>query len=167
MKHNRRNFIKLGGSIVAVSALSGIPVLSSCTEDEMKKKIKKFGLQLYTLRDVLPKNPKAVLKDVSNYGYKQIESYEGPEGMFWGMGNTGFKKYMDDLDMELIASHCDISKDFEKKAAEAAAIGMKYLICPYKGPQKSADDYKKFAAEFNVKGEICRKNGLRFAYHNH
>ncbi len=50
--------------------------------------------------------------------------------MFWGMTNTEFKKYMDELGMKIISSHCDINKDFEKKAAEAAAIGMKYLICP-------------------------------------
>ena len=87
--------------------------------------------------------------------------------MFWGMSNTDFKKYMDELGMTIVSSHCDINKDFEKKAAEAAAIGMKYLICPYKGPQKSLDDFKKFADEFNQKGEICKKNGIRFAYHNH
>ena len=44
---------------------------------------------------------------------------------------------------------------------------MKYLVCPYKGPQKSIDDFKRFADEFNANGEICRKNGIRFAYHNH
>ena len=74
---------------------------------------------------------------------------------------------MDDLGMTIVASHCNINKDFEKKAAEAAAIGMKYLICPYLGPQKSIDDFKKFAADFNQRGEICKKSGIRFAYHNH
>jgi sugar phosphate isomerase/epimerase len=44
---------------------------------------------------------------------------------------------------------------------------MKYLICPNRGPQKSIDAFKKIADDFNTKGEICRKNGLRFAYHNH
>ena len=58
-------------------------------------------------------------------------------------------------------------KDFEKKAADASSIGMKYLICPYKGPRKSIDDFKKIAEDFNAKGEICKKNGIRFAYHNH
>ena len=115
----------------------------------------------------MPKDPKGVLKQVSSFGYKQIESYEGKDGMFWGMSNTDFKKYMDELGMTIVSSHCDINKDFEKKAAEAAAIGMKYLICPYKGPQKKLDDFKKFADEFNQKGEICKKNGIRFAYHNH
>ena len=83
------------------------------------------------------------------------------------MSNTEFKAEMDNLGMKIISSHCDISKDFEKKAADAAAIGMKYLICPYKGPQKDLDAFKKFADEFNQKGEICKKNGIRFAYHNH
>ena len=50
-----------------------------------------FGLQLYTLREDMPKDPAAVLKQVASFGYKQIESYEGAKGMFWGMGNTGFK----------------------------------------------------------------------------
>ncbi|MGZ5191863.1 MAG: sugar phosphate isomerase/epimerase family protein, partial [Flavisolibacter sp.] len=74
---------------------------------------------------------------------------------------------MDDLGMEIVSAHCDINKDFERKAAEAAEIGMKYLICPYLGPQKKLDDFKKFADTFNQRGEVCKKNGIRFAYHNH
>ena len=128
---------------------------------------KPFGLQLYTLRDDLPKDPKAILKQVASFGYKQLEGYEGGQGIFWGMGNTGLKKYLDDLGMTLISTHCDINKDFEQKAADAAAIGMKYLISPYVGPQKTLDDYKKIADTFNQRGEVCRKNGIRFAYHNH
>ena len=104
---------------------------------------------------------------MASYGYKQIESFEGAKGMFWGMTNTEFKAEMDNLGMKVISSHCNINNDFEKKAADAAAIGMKYLICPYKGPQKDLDAFKKFADEFNQKGEICKKNGIRFAYHNH
>jgi sugar phosphate isomerase/epimerase len=67
----------------------------------------------------------------------------------------------------MVSSHCDINKDFEKKAAQAGEIGMKYLISPWIGPQKTADDFKKFAETFNKKGEVCKKNGIRFAYHNH
>lgn len=74
---------------------------------------------------------------------------------------------MDDLGMKIISSHCNYSVDFERKAAEAAEIGMKYLICPHKGAQKSINNFKVFADEFNKAGEICKKNGIRFAYHNH
>jgi sugar phosphate isomerase/epimerase len=44
---------------------------------------------------------------------------------------------------------------------------MKYLICPWKGPQKSIDDFKKIADDFNRRGKICQQNGIRFGYHAH
>jgi len=168
MNYNRRKFIKLTGGItsgLALSSLTGVSLFSSCAEHS--KKIKNFGIQLYSLRDDMPKDPKGILKQLSTFGYKQIEGYEGAQGMFWGMSNTDFKKYMDDLGMEFVASHCDSSRDFEKKAADAAAIGMKYLINPYEGAGKTIEDYKKFAEDYNAKGAICKKNGIRYAFHNH
>lgn len=131
------------------------------------KTMSSFGIQLWTVKEDMGSNAKETLQKLSADGYKLIESFEGQKGMFWGWKNTEFKKYMDDLGMSIVSSHCDNTKDFERKAAEAAQIGMKYLICPYKGPQKSIDDFKRFADEFNKSGEICRKNGIRFAYHNH
>jgi len=168
MNYNRRNFLRISGNLALGLAVAPAACKALAAGDgSSAKPLSKFGLQLYTLRDDLPRDPAGVLKQVASFGYKQIEGYEGSQGLWWGMGHTGFKKYMDDLGMEFISSHCDINKDFETKAAEAAEIGMKYLICPYKGPQKTLDDYKKIADDFNVKGEICKKNGIRFAYHNH
>jgi len=161
----RNEFLKLSGGL-ALAGLASKSGFASFAGEEAGK-LKNFGIQLWSVRDDLAKDPKGVLKQLSSYGYKQIESFEGGKGMFWGMSNTEFKAEMDKLGMKIISSHCDINKDFEKKAAEAAAIGMKYLICPYKGPQKELDAFKKFADEFNQKGEICKKNGIRFAYHNH
>jgi sugar phosphate isomerase/epimerase len=165
----RRDFLKFGaaGSGLAFTGIAGDGLLSSLMQEEEAKKLKKFGLQLYTLRADFPKDPKGVLKQVASFGYKQVESFEGSKGIFWGMTNKEFKEYLDDLDMRIVSSHCDINKDFEKKADEAAAIDMKYLICPYLGAQKSLDDYKKKAEQFNKCGETCKKAGLRFAYHNH
>jgi sugar phosphate isomerase/epimerase len=162
----RKEFLKLGGSL-ALTGLAANRLTDIFTNNAGAKKIKRFGLQLYTLRDDFPKDPKGVLKQMAGFGYKQVESFEGPKGIFWGMTNKEFKAYMDELGMTIVSSHCDMNKDFERKAAEAAEIGMKYLICPYLGAQKKLDDYKKFADTFNQKGEICRKNGIRFAYHNH
>ena len=159
----RNEFLKISGGL-ALAGLASRSAFASLAKDD---KLKDFGIQLWSVREDLAKDPKEVLKQLASYGYKQIESFEGRQGMFWGMTNTEFKSYMDELGTKLIASHCDITKDFEKKAAEAAAIGMKYLICPWKGPQKDIDAFKKFADEFNEKGEICQKNGIRFAYHNH
>jgi sugar phosphate isomerase/epimerase len=170
MNTPRREFLKIASSLGAGLVLTGISnKLAGCnTVSKITDSDKEFGLQLYTLRSDMPKDPKGVLKQVASYGYKQIESYEHDKlGMFWGMTNTEFKKYMDELGMRLVASHCDIEKNFEQKAEQASAIEMRYLICPWLGPQKTLDDYKRFAEKFNNRGEICKKAGLRFAYHNH
>ena len=169
MNYNRRKFIQQTAGLTSGFALASIAGNSLLADDffEERKKLKAFGLQLYKLREDLPKDPKGILKQVASFGYKQIESYEGKDGMFWGMGHTGFKKYMDELGMTIISSHCNTSNDFEKKAAEAAAIGMKYLIYPWEGAGKTLDDYKKFADDFNKNGAVCKKNGIRFAFHNH
>ncbi len=163
----RREFIKTTGMITSGLALSNY--LSACGSAPASNDISQnFGLQLYTLRDVMPTDPKGTLKQVASFGYKQIEGYEhNGMSMFWGMKNTEFKKLMDDLGMKMISSHCNINQDFERKAAEAAEIGMQYLLCAYLGPQKTIDDFKKFAETFNQRGEVCRKNGIKFGYHNH
>ena len=168
MLYTRKKFLKTATAGLAITAITG--KLIGCSPASAlgnSGNIKNFGLQLYTLRDVLPKEPKGILKQVAAMGYKQIESYEGAQGMFWGMKNTEFKKYMDDLGMKIVSSHCDINKDFERKANEAAEIGMKYLIDPWVGPQKDIDIFKKVAETFNARGEVCKKAGLRFGYHNH
>lgn len=161
---NRKHFLQMsGGATLSVALASCFGGKASAS----KGTIKSLGLQLYSLRDDLPKDPRDVLRKVASFGYKEVESFEGAQGMFWGMTNKEFKKYMDDLGMTIISSHCDHTKDFERKAAEAAEIGMKYLICPWLGRQRGLDDYKRTAEGFNEAGEICRKNGIRFAYHNH
>lgn len=140
---------------------------AAATIADSPRKLDKFGIQLWTLRDIIADDPRGVLKALSEFGYKQIESYEGDMGIFWGMSNTEYKAYLDELGMEAIASHCNINENFEKKAQQAGAIGMSYLVCPYVGLKESLDDYKKIADQFNECGEICKKYGLRFAYHNH
>lgn len=182
MNYNRRLFLKNSGIFASGIALAGIGCASPSNQEGgdtdtaksdttstavAEQAIGQFGLQLYTLRDDIPKDPKGILKQVADMGYKQIEGYEGPKGLWWGMKNTEFKSYLDELGLTMVASHCDYKKDFDRKAAEAGAIGVKYLICPYLGAQKKLDDFKNFAEDFNKAGDVCKKNGLRFAYHNH
>jgi sugar phosphate isomerase/epimerase len=165
MNYKRRDFIKLGGSLAASIALA--PLAAEVLNQDNNAKLDQFGIQLWTVKNALGKDPQGVLKQLSEDGYKQIESFEGSKGMFWGMSNTDFKKYMDDLGMTIISSHCNTNKDFEKKAGEASAIGMKYLLNAFVPVQKTVDDYKKVAEQFNKNGEACKKAGIRFGYHNH
>jgi sugar phosphate isomerase/epimerase len=162
MNNSRRDFLRnsaLAGLALSIPFKNELMAMGGATNS--------FGIQLWSVKEALAKDTLGVLKHLSNCGYKKIESFEGAQGIFWGMKNTEFKKQMDALGMQLVSAHCDTSNDFDRKAAQAAEIGMQYLICPYKGAQKSLDNYKKFADEFNACGDIAKKHGIRFAYHNH
>jgi sugar phosphate isomerase/epimerase len=185
MNYNRRLFLRNSGLIASGIALAGIGGCASPANKEgengdsttagadtasskvAEQALAQFGLQLYTLRDDLPKDPKGVLKQVAGFGYKEIEGYEGDKGIWWGMDHKDFKKYLDEVGLTMVSTHCDTTKNFERKAAEAAENGLKYLIKPWLGPQKTLDDYKKAADDFNRLGDICKKNGIKFGYHNH
>ena len=168
MNYKRREFLKSGSMLAASFAFA--PAISKLISEDMNTaKLDKFGIQLWTVKKALEADPHGVLKQLSADGYKQIESFEGKNGMFWGMTPADFKKYVDSLGMTIISSHCnDIYKDsFEKKAADAGSIGLKYLISPSESGAKTVDDFKKLADRFNQCGEICKKYGLQFGYHNH
>jgi sugar phosphate isomerase/epimerase len=120
------------------------------------------------VRDDMKKDPKGTLKLLGEMGYTQIESFGGDEGIFWGRTNKEFNNMARNNGLTLVSSHYEGNDEgFEKTAALSAEIGMKYLIYPWKGPQKSIDDFKKIADEFNGYGAICKKHGMRFAYHPH
>lgn len=170
MSYDRKTFLKMSGLLASGVTIGTLPFLSSCNSapgNSAQGNDTLFGLQLYTLRDVIVDDPEGTLRQVANYGYNQIESYEGPSGMFWGMGNNGFKELMNELDMTIISSHASVFEDFERKANEAAEIDMKYIISPWIGPQDSLDDFRRIADQFNEMGEIANDVGIRFAYHNH
>lgn len=145
--------------------LGSTPFLSSCNNGTRNGS--PFGIQLYTLRDVIGDDPQGVLRQLADFGYTQIESYEGPMGMFWGMGPNGFKEFLDDLGMTMISSHANVFEDYERKVEQAAQVGMEYIVCPWIGPQDTLDDYREMADTFNQLGEIANNAGVKFAYHNH
>lgn len=180
MNHSRRKFFQYAGAAAAGAIVLPNWACKSETTDAAATtetpatpapaatgSIPKYGIQLWSVRDDMAKDAKATLKALAAAGYQQIESFEGDKGIYWGMTNTEFKAYMDELGMKLVSAHCDASKDFEKKAAEAAAIGVSHLITPYLGAQKKMDDWKKIAENFNKYGEMAKKAGIRYAYHNH
>ncbi|REL38900.1 sugar phosphate isomerase/epimerase [Rhodohalobacter sp. SW132] len=166
MNCDRKTFLKMSGMMASGLAVGTLPFLKSCAPAEQQADTA-FGLQLYTLRDVITDDPEATLRQVAEYGYTEIESYEGPMGMWWNMGNNGFKDLMDELGMTAISTHANVFEDFERKANEAAEIGLKFIVSPWIGPQDSLDDYREIADQFNEMGEIANSAGIRFAYHNH
>jgi len=126
-----------------------------------------FGIQLWSLKQEMATDPKGTIEKLSSFGYRQIETFEGENGMSWGMKPREFIAFLNNLGLELIAAHCDILTDFDAKVEEAQALGLKYLVCPWLGPKNTLDEYKKAVDLFNLCGEKCFQAGLGFAYHNH
>ena len=161
---NRRNFIKNTGLLALSLPLIKNDLLAAAPA----KKLPAVGIQLYMVIEDMAKDPAGTLTQIAKMGYTQIESFNGDKGIFWGMNHKDFNKLANDNGLTLVSSHYASDADgFDRTAGLAAEIGMKYLIYPWKGPQKKIETFKKIADEFNNYGAICAKNGLRFAYHLH
>jgi sugar phosphate isomerase/epimerase len=164
----RREFIKTS-AFAAAGALS----LPSFLAAGKIQKSKNIGLQLYSLRDIIGKDPKGVLDKVASFGYKELETYSYRDGQIFGMAYGDFGKYVKGLGMKVVSGHYGLDQiggdTWTKAVADAKAIGMEYMIVPYiqDTDRKSIDDYKKICANLNKAGEVCNKNGIRFGYHNH
>lgn len=161
MKYTRKSFLKLSGAL----AIGAVPFLKACAPST--RSASPFGIQLYTLRDIIGDDPEGTIRTLADYGYKQIESYEGPMGIFWNMGHNNFKSFLDDVGISMVSTHANVFQNYEQKVEQLAEIGVPYITCPYIGDQGSIDAYKEMAETFNNLGEIANNAGIKFAYHNH
>lgn len=165
MDFSRRSFLKTSGLLAGGAVLTSMPFLKSCAAAEAE--MNAFGIQLYTLRDIIGDDPKGVIQSLAEFGYTQIESYEGSMGIFWGMSNTEFKQFLEDQGLTMISTHANVFQNYEEKVNQLAEIRVPYIICPYVGPQESIDDFYSLAEQFNEMGRIANDAGIKFAYHNH
>ncbi len=131
-------------------------------------KTHKLGVQLYTFRDEMAKDPLGTLKKIASIGIKEIETARSSKGHYYGLAPADMKKACRDLGMELVSGHVHLDDQWNQTMEQAALSGQKYLICssmPSLG--QTVDNYKSVAEAFNKAGESCKKMGLKFGYHNH
>ncbi|WP_069657979.1 TIM barrel protein [Arcticibacter eurypsychrophilus] len=169
---SRRSFIQQ--TAMAAAGALVLPHLS-CVASAQTKKV---GLQLYTLRDELPKDPRKVIAQVAAAGYEEVELFGYANNKFWGLSPQELEQILKSNGLHAISGHYDFT-DFlgpEGKTDKlnsyieaATTLKHQYLVVPYLADnlRQTADDYKKLAAKFNQAAEICKKAGLRFGYHNH
>jgi sugar phosphate isomerase/epimerase len=166
----RRNFI-INTSLAATAVLA-LPSLAF-TMDK-----KEIGLQLYTLRDELPKNVKSTLEKVAASGYTAVETYGfSIKDQFWGLSPVELKKILDANHLKAISGHYNLGtfladgNTTELIAAIEAAKVLKseFLTIPWVDEpfRRNIEDYKKIAARLNEAGKLCAAAGLKLAYHNH
>ncbi len=155
---DRRKFIQTG-SLLTLAALGSQEIFANAA------KLKTFGCQLYSVRDYMAKDPIGTMRKLAAMGYRQFESYSGDP--LWGMSVADAKSFLKEINVDMVSAHSGLKDITDQNAEKAKAAGIKYLICPHIGGQKSADEWLKRAEEFNKAGEICKKHGLKFGYHNH
>ena len=172
---NRRSFLQ-------TSALAGTALLlSPSLFANHKAKQKNIGIQLYSVRDEMKKDPLGTLKKVAEMGYKNVEHANYVEGKFYGYAPKEFRKVLDDLGLAMPSGHTvmggqhwdatknDFTDVWKKTVEDAALLGQKYVVSPWLDVslRKNFDDCKRFMEVFNKSGELCKKSGMKFGYHNH
>lgn len=172
---NRRKFIKNSGGMLGIMALSN-PLI-----DSFKKKGIKTGIQLYSVREDMKKDPLGTLKALRKMGYKVVEHANYVDHKFYGWTPKEFKTVLDDLDMEMPSGHTvlrsshwdekakDLNDDWKKLVENAAFMGQKYVISPSmeKAWRSDYDTLMKVLDIFNKSGDLCKSHGMQFGYHNH
>lgn len=162
----RREFIQTS-SFAAVTLLS-LPTFMSMRSERHKNSI---GIQLYTLKDLIPKDPKGVMTKLAELGYKEIETYGYKESKIFGMEFKEFGKLSKDLGLKIVSGHYGMDMvrgDWERAVADAKSIGQEYMIVAWLNEKDRAPEtIKSVCNEMNKAGEICKKYGVRMGYHNH
>jgi sugar phosphate isomerase/epimerase len=167
---NRRAFLTQAGLIGAGVTL--LPKLSLAANNNVA------GIQLYTLREQLPKDVRGVIAKVAKAGYKEVEvfGYNKQNG-FWGLKPAEFKKLLDQHGLKSPSGHYSMDMllgegkfdDLDDAIAAGKILGHQYITMPYVDAKfrKTGADLKNVAAKLNMAAKRVKAAGLKMAYHNH
>ncbi|GAA5130194.1 sugar phosphate isomerase/epimerase [Luteolibacter yonseiensis] len=166
---NRRTFIR--NTAATSLALSQTGHLLAALEPDNAYR-KNIGIQLYTLRDALGKDPAGTLKQVAAAGYKQVELYGFPDAdaLVSGAKDAGLAINSAHFQWDCVVDPKDAElSDFARVVEKAHSLGLTELVIPYltDGQRGGLDSYKKIAANANKAAGMAKKAGIRLSYHNH
>jgi sugar phosphate isomerase/epimerase len=176
MSTSRRDFLKSGAL-----AVTGLTFMPQYLFAEKFKKEKILGLQLYTVRDDMHKDPAETLKQLSAIGYQYVEHAGYANRKFYGYAAKEFRKLLDSLNLKMISGHVsfglkdwdlakkDFTDEWKYTVDDALVAGQKFIINPWmdESVRKEQDTLMKLLELFNRCGTYCKKRGLQFGYHNH
>ena len=175
MNSSRRDFLKKGALALAGTSVLSHSLFAAIGKNEL------LGLQLYCVRDEMKVNPLDTLKQLAEMGYKNVEHANYIDRKFYGFSAKEFKKILDDLGLKMPSGHTvmgkkhwdEAKKDFtdawKYTVDDAATLGQQFVISPSleKDLRNTSDVLKKQMDIFNKSGELCKKSGMKFGYHNH
>jgi len=161
-------------------ALAGTMVLSKATFAAAPKE-RMVGVQLYSVRDEMSKDPLGSLKLLAGMGYIYLEHASYVDRKFYGYSAAEFKKILDDLGLKMVSGHTVMgtqhwdktNKDFTDAwkftIEDAAILQQKYVISPWMDEtmRDTYDNLSYYLDVFNKCGDLCNKSGMKYGYHNH
>ena len=128
------------------------------------------GLELYSVRDELKKDPEATVRAVAQMGYQGVEFYA--PYFEWSESQTRqMRKLLDDLGIRCFSTHNDSSYLSPEKIGRARdmnlILGSKYVVMASADPKPGPDGWKAVADVLNLAGDQLESSGLKAGYHNH
>ena len=175
MSTSRRNFIKTSAYSVAATTLFSNNLFASWKADHA------LGVQLYSVRDKMKDDAAGTLKQIADIGYKVVEHANYVGRKFYKYEPKEFKKLLDDLGLKMLSGHTvmgkqhwDVAKNdftdaWKYTVDDAATVGQQFVISPWLDAslRNNESEFKQFMDIFNKSGELCKKQGMKFGYHNH
>lgn len=155
---SRRVFVAQSAAIVPLSrSLSAYESLRASN----------LGVQLYTVRDVILKNPASTLEAIQSIGYTEVEAtYDNLHKIWSGLKETSLQPVSVHLDEALFMKG---GSALDSTLQDVKGRGFKFVVMPYIPVEQRGgpDMFKKLADTLNRAGEKAQSNGLRLCYHNH
>jgi sugar phosphate isomerase/epimerase len=135
---------------------------------------KPIGLQLYSVRELLPKDFDGTLRQLSAAGYKEVEA-----AGYYNKTAAEFRHAMDQAGLRCVSTHHPLSQlkpQLDAFIEYGHALGLDYMVCSSSGGmhrdpaskgELTLDDWRWVAEEFNHIGEKVKAAGMTFGVHNH
>jgi len=152
----RRTLLQTGSLAASLAALG------------RSKQLTVLGVQLYTVRGVLPAHPLETLQAIEAAGYQEVETGGVAIDRVWpSLEKTHLKAVSAHLDSAQVTKGPEAALD--RTLADLKQKGFTFAVFPYLPPAErgGVEAIKRLAASLNRAGEKARAAGLRFCYHNH
>lgn len=164
---HRRNFLSTIGLAAAATQLGCSTTLAGGQVG--RRRLKRVGIQLYSLRDDARRDLERTLADIAAIGYKDVEVLGSMNN--FGMPPARLREVLDRNGLRAPSTHVGGSAldDLEQQLDVAQTLGHQYLIVaslPIQG-QRTLDDYRHWADRFNEAGQRTRARGVWIGFHNH
>jgi sugar phosphate isomerase/epimerase len=126
-----------------------------------------ISLQLYTVREEAARDMPGTLREISDIGYPAVEL-----AGYGGFAPQDLHKVLEDLGLLVSGAHVPLyswETNPETVLADMQALDCAHAVVPMVPPETRGDQASvaRLAESFNRWGELCRKEGLSFSYHNH